>query len=170
MSAMRVSEVQTGEGVNAALVSLMLGTKDGPVGLAFALALARPRPGFGNVLATLRPQVPCKPPTLFVSRVEMRDVAYHRMVMGPAQIGVARGLQEAINQGHLPPMAPEGWVGIATVAVDPGADDADLLYRNHLVAARESIVRALRSGFDHAALSEAAAGPFNDYYVPPVSP
>ncbi|MFM7486964.1 MAG: formaldehyde-activating enzyme, partial [Cytophagales bacterium] len=46
-----------GEGNEVAHIDLLIGSKDGPVGVAFANALARQSEGHSNLLAVLTPNV-----------------------------------------------------------------------------------------------------------------
>src|SRR5262245_22757104 len=62
----RVGEAMAGRGENRVHINLLLGSREGPVGHAFAVALASPRPGHVPFLVTLRPNVPVRPATLFV--------------------------------------------------------------------------------------------------------
>ena len=52
---MYVGEALVGEGNEIAHIDLLIGTKDGPVGAAFANALANQSHGHTNLLAVLRP-------------------------------------------------------------------------------------------------------------------
>ena len=52
---MRIGESFIGEGANAAHVNTVLGDRDGPVGAAWATALATPRPGHTAFVAVLVP-------------------------------------------------------------------------------------------------------------------
>ena len=47
--------------------------RDGPVGTAWATALAMPRPGHAAFVTILRPNLPVKPLTLFVNKAAMAD-------------------------------------------------------------------------------------------------
>ena len=65
---MLVGEGFAGDGVNAAHINTMLGPKDGPVGIAWATALATPRAGHIPFVVVLAPNLPVKPTTLFVNK------------------------------------------------------------------------------------------------------
>ena len=64
---MVIGESFIGEGAEAAHVNTVLGRRDGPVGVAWTTALATPRPGNAAFVAVLRPGLPAKPLTLFVT-------------------------------------------------------------------------------------------------------
>jgi 5,6,7,8-tetrahydromethanopterin hydro-lyase len=68
---MDIGESFVGEGAEAAHVNTVLGRRDGPVGAAWATALATPRPGNAAFVAVLRPGLPAKPLTLFVNKASI---------------------------------------------------------------------------------------------------
>ena len=53
---MFVGEALAGDGNEIAHIDLLIGSKDGPVGVAFANALARQSEGHTNLLAVLTPE------------------------------------------------------------------------------------------------------------------
>jgi len=55
--AMFIGEALTGEGNEIAHIDLLIGDKEGPVGHAFASALARQSEGHTNLLAVLTPNL-----------------------------------------------------------------------------------------------------------------
>ena len=61
-----VGEALVGDGNEVAHIDLMIGSKDGPVGVAFANALATQSEGHTNLLAVLEPNVAVKPSTVMV--------------------------------------------------------------------------------------------------------
>ena len=50
---MYIGEALVGDGNEVAHIDLMIGSKDGPVGVAFATALANQKQGFSNLLAAV---------------------------------------------------------------------------------------------------------------------
>src|SRR5256885_2123915 len=81
----------------------MLGDKGGPVGAAWATALATPRAGHAAFVVVAAPNVPVKPMTLFVNKatVESANERHGRLTWGAAQAGVAAGVTSAHRQGVL---------------------------------------------------------------------
>src|SRR5579859_3247716 len=65
-SPVQVGESFIGEGAEAAHINTVLGDREGPVGTAWATSLAMPRPGHIPFVTVLKPNLPVKPPTLFV--------------------------------------------------------------------------------------------------------
>ena len=59
-----VGESLVGDGNEVAHIDLMIGDKSGPVGVAFANALASQTAGHSNLLAVLEPNVAVKPSTV----------------------------------------------------------------------------------------------------------
>ena len=86
-----IGESFVGEGAEAAHVNTVLGGRDGPVGTAWATALAMPRPGHAAFVTILRPNLPVKPLTLFVNKAAMADERHGDLTWGAAQAGVAGG-------------------------------------------------------------------------------
>ena len=66
---MFVGEALAGDGDEIAHIDLLIGSKDGPVGTAFANALARQSAGHNNLLAVLAPNLAVKPATVMITKV-----------------------------------------------------------------------------------------------------
>ena len=64
---MFIGEALAGEGNEIAHIDLLIGSKDGPVGVAFANALADQKQGHSNLLALLTPNLMCKPAAVLVA-------------------------------------------------------------------------------------------------------
>ena len=64
---MYVGEALVGDGNEIAHIDLLIGDKEGPVGNAFANALARQSEGHTNLLAVLTPNLAVKPSTVLVT-------------------------------------------------------------------------------------------------------
>src|SRR5262245_23161056 len=71
---MFVGEALVGEGNEIAHIDLLIGSKDGPVGSAFANALARQSEGHTNLLAVLTPNLAVKPATVLVTKVTIKGM------------------------------------------------------------------------------------------------
>jgi len=94
---MFIGEALVGEGNEIAHIDLLIGSKDGPVGVAFANALARQSEGHSNLLAVLTPNLAVKPATVMITKVTIKGAKQAVQMFGPAQAAVAKGLQ---LQGH----------------------------------------------------------------------
>lgn len=81
---MYVGEALVGDGNEIAHIDLMIGSKDGPVGLAFANALANQSNGHTNLLAVLTPNVAVKPSTVMITKVTIKGMKQAVQMFGPA--------------------------------------------------------------------------------------
>ncbi len=141
---MRIGEGFSGDGVNAAHVNVVLGAKDGPVGNAWATALATPAAGHAPFLVVVQPNVPVKPMTLFVNKatVESSNERHARLTWGAAQAGVAQGVVDAVRKGIVRAEDTDDLVCIAAVWVNPAADDEEAVYANNAEAALAALAAA----------------------------
>ncbi len=144
-STVQIGECFEGSGVNAAHINTVLGHREGPAGSAWATALASPSQGHVPFVAVLRPSLPVKPLTLFVTKAAPANDTHGLMQWGPAQAGVAGGVADAVAEGIITAEQADTHVVIAAVWVNPGADDADEVYRNN----RSAMLTALRNGANH---------------------
>jgi 5,6,7,8-tetrahydromethanopterin hydro-lyase len=144
--AFSIGEGFAGDGTNAAHVNSMLGAKSGPVGAAWATALATPRAGHAAFVVVAAPNVPVKPMTLFVNKatVEAANERHGRLTWGAAQAGVAAGVVNAHRKGVLRADDADDLVIIAAVWVNPSADDEEAVYANNA----EAMLAALTAGRD----------------------
>jgi 5,6,7,8-tetrahydromethanopterin hydro-lyase len=137
-----VGEGFAGSGGDAAHVNTVLGDRDGPVGGAFATALASPSRGHTPFLVVAQPGLAVQPPTLFVNKAPVDDDEHARLTWGPAQAGVAGGVLDALAEGVVAESDVVGLVLIAAVWVDPAARDDRAVYANN----RQATLDALRAG------------------------
>lgn len=166
-SPVELGECFVGEGVNAAHINTALGLRDGPVGTAWATALGSPSAGHVPFVAVLRPSLPVKPLTLFVTKAAPAGDAHGTMIWGPAQAGVAAGVADAVADGTVPGPAAETHALIAAVWVNPGADDADAVYRNNREATRRALENGARGLPSLADVLDARSAPSNPFYSAP---
>jgi 5,6,7,8-tetrahydromethanopterin hydro-lyase len=142
----QLGEGFAGDGPNAAHVNTMLGAKDGPVGAAWATALATPSAGHTPFVVVVKPNVPVKPMTLFVSKatVDPGNDTHARLTWGAAQAGVAAGVTNALRKGVVRADDVDDLVLIAAVWVNPHADDEEVVYANNA----EAVLAALTASRD----------------------
>ena len=81
---MNVGEALVGEGNEIAHIDLLIGKKEGPVGLAFANALANQSAGHTNLLAVLTPNLIAKPATILITKVTIKGMKQAVQMFGPA--------------------------------------------------------------------------------------
>jgi 5,6,7,8-tetrahydromethanopterin hydro-lyase len=142
VSAILIGEGFAGEGPNAAHMNTVLGPREGPVGAAWATALATPRAGHASFLVVARPNMPVKPPTLFVNKAEIRGDEHGFLHWGAAQAAVARGVLESVGEGTIPQGSVDDLVLIAAVWVDWAASDEEEVYANNVEATRAALASA----------------------------
>jgi 5,6,7,8-tetrahydromethanopterin hydro-lyase len=161
-----IGESFVGDGPNAAHTNIVLGRKDGPVASAWATALATPSAGHVPFVTVLRPSVPVKPFTLFVSKAAPAGELHEKAIWGSAQAGLAQGVADALAEGLLDD--PDNLLIIAAVWVNPAVHDLDESYRNQRDAALGA-VRAAVNGTPTVedVLKAAEAGAYNPFYTPP---
>ena len=135
---MQVGESFIGEGADAAHVNIVFGVREGPVGVAWATALATPTAGHTPFVVVVQPGLAVKPFTLFVNKATIAGDDHARMTWGPAQAGVAAGVAEALADA----IVDAEWLVIAAVWVDPAARDADAVFANN----REATIMAIEAG------------------------
>ena len=98
---MFVGEALCGEGNEIAHIDLLIGSKDGPVGVAFANALARQSEGHSNLLAVLTPNLAVKPSTVMITKVTIKGAKQAVQMFGPAQAAVAKAVAKGFKVSHL---------------------------------------------------------------------
>src|SRR3954463_16659247 len=107
---MYIGEALVGEGNEVAHIDLLIGSKDGPVGTAFANALANQSRGHSNLLAVLTPNLLCKPATVLVTKVTIQGAKQAVQMFGPAQASVARAVADSVASGVIPASEAENLV------------------------------------------------------------
>lgn len=164
-----IGEGFAGEGANAAHINTVLGLRNGPVGTAFATALAQPTPGHVPFLAVWAPNVPVQPPTLFVNKATITSDMHGTLTWGAAQAGVAAGVTAHVSDRFEATMLDQLALIIA-VWVNPEASDADAVFVNNREATSAALQRG-RSATDtnvESAIAAMRAGrrPHNPYFRP----
>ncbi|NVM35672.1 MAG: bifunctional 5,6,7,8-tetrahydromethanopterin hydro-lyase/3-hexulose-6-phosphate synthase [Candidatus Lokiarchaeota archaeon] len=140
-----IGEALIGEAPNLAHIDLIVGSKDGPVGISFANALSTPSKGHGGLLAAIRPNLLSKPISLIVPKVTISDMEDANKIFGPAQAAVAKGIADAVEEGLIPMNKLDEWVIIASVFIHPEATDYRKIYQFNYGATKLAIQRALKN-------------------------
>jgi len=164
--ALQLGESFIGAGVNAAHVNTVLGHREGPAGVAWATALATPSQGHVPFVTVLRPSLPVKPLTLFVTKAAPATDEHGLLIWGPAQAGIAAGVADALADGTISPEQADSHVIIAAVWVNPAADDAEQVYANNRESARTAIQNGSRSLPATADVIAARNTPTNPFFTP----
>src|SRR3974377_1710174 len=120
---MFIGEALAGEGNEIAHIDLLIGSKTGPVGTAFANALANQSAGHNNLLAVLTPNLVCKPATVMITKVTIKGMKQAVQMFGPAQYAVAKAVADAVAAGTIPIAQADDLVIVCGVFIHPQADD-----------------------------------------------
>ena len=97
---MNIGEGLVGDGNEIAHIDLLIGTKTGPVGVAFANALANQSAGHTNLLAVLTPNLIAKPATVLVTKVTIKGMKQAVQMFGPAQYAVAKAVADSVAESE----------------------------------------------------------------------
>ena len=138
-----IGEALIGTGSELAHVDLMIGSKDGPVGQAFATGMTQLSAGHTPLLSVIRPNLPTKPSTLIVPKVTLKKGADTAKIFGPAQSAVAKAVADAVDEGIIPKEIANDVVIIASVFIAPDAEDYSKIYRYNYGATKLALKRAL---------------------------
>lgn len=161
-----IGESLKGDGNEVAHIDLMIGTKDSPVGTAFANALATQSEGHTNLLAVLAPNAPVKPSTVMITKVTMKNMKQVTQMFGPAQAAVAKAVADAVAEGIVPKDQAEELVCVCGVFIHPAAEDEEKIYNYNYEAVKESLANAMGSkpsADDMLAAKDTAAHPFKGF-------
>ena len=142
---MFIGEALVGEGNEVAHIDLLIGSKDGPVGVAFANALADQKHGHSNLLAVLTPNLVCKPATVLITKVTIKGAGQAVQMFGPAQAAVAKAVTDCVAQGTINKAQVEDLVIVCGVFIHWQAKDDNKIYQYNYEATKLAIQRAMKS-------------------------
>src|SRR5205809_7296248 len=125
---MFIGEALAGDGNEIAHIDLLIGSKDGPVGTAFANALADQKHGHSNLLAVLAPNLVCKPATVLITKVTIQGATQAVQMFGPAQAAVGRAVTDCVSEGIIPKAEAENLVIVCGVFIHWEAKDNNKIY------------------------------------------
>jgi len=162
----QIGESFIGTGAEAAHVNTVLGLREGPVGVAWATALATPTQGHAPFVAVLQPGVPVKPVTLFVNKATVAGDTHASLTWGAAQAGVAAGVADAVADGVVSSDLAEDGLIIAAVWVNPAATDGRRVYENNREATRTALAAGARGEPTLDTVLAARAAPANPFFTP----
>jgi 5,6,7,8-tetrahydromethanopterin hydro-lyase len=120
---MAIGEALYGDGNEIAHIDLLIGSKSGPVGAAFATALANQSHGHTNLLAVLEPNLLAKPATVMITKVTIKGMKQAVQMFGPAQYAVAKAVADCVAAGTIPQDQADDLVIVCGVFIHPEADD-----------------------------------------------
>jgi len=162
-STLMVGESLVGEGNEVAHIDLLIGSKSGPVGDAFAEALVNQHEGHTNLLAVVAPNLPAKPDTIMNNKVTIKGATQAVQMFGPAQAAVARAVVHSVRDGVIPEGDVDDLCIIVGVFIHWEAKDDKKIFDYNYQATKEAIARALGnqpSASEVVGSSEAARHPF----------
>ena len=140
---MYVGEALHGDGNEIAHIDLLIGDKSGPVGIAFANALARQTAGHTNLLAVLTPNVAVKPATVMITKVTIEGMKQAVQMFGPAQAAVAKAVADSVAEGVISKDQAEDLVIVCGVFIHPQAEDNQKIYEYNFQATKMAIANAM---------------------------
>jgi len=139
-----IGEALVGEGNEVAHIDLLIGEKNGPVGTAFANALANQKAGHSNLLAVLEPNLAVKPSTVLITKVTIKGAKQAVQMFGPAQFAVAKAVADSVGEGVIPKDQTENLVIVCGVFIHWEAEDDKKIYEYNYEAAKLAIASALK--------------------------
>lgn len=163
---MYIGEALAGDGNEIAHIDLMIGDKAGPVGVAFANALARQSEGHSNLLAVLAPNVAVKPATVMVTKVTIKGAKQAVQMFGPAQAAVAKAVADSVADGVIAQDKAEDLVCVCGVFIHWEADDDKKIYDYNYEATKMAIKNAMEAkptAAEMVAAKDDASHPFRGF-------
>src|SRR3954451_12939709 len=160
---LQVGESLIGEGDEVAHVDVLIGSKSGPVGLAFAQSLGNQKQGHTKLLAIVAPNLPAKPDTIMSNKVPIDGAVQAVQMFGPAQAAVARAVVDSVREGVISEADVDDLCIICGVFIHWEAKDDKKISDYNYQATKEAIARALNNEPSASAVleaSEAARHPF----------
>ena len=163
---MYIGEALVGDGNEIAHIDLLIGDKNGPVGTAFANALATQSAGHTNLLAVLEPNLAVKPATVMITKVTIKGMKQAVQMFGPAQFAVAKAVADSVAAGVIAADKAEDLVIVCGVFIHPQAEDDKKIYQYNYEATKLAIKNAMGnqpSASEMVAKKDAASHPFKGY-------
>ena len=142
---MYIGEALVGDGNEIAHIDLLIGSKEGPVGVAFANALANQSAGHSSLLAVISPNLICKPATVMITKVTIKGAKQAVQMFGPAQAAVARAVADSTAAGVIPSNQADNLVIVCGVFIHPEAKDDNKIYQFNYDATKLAIQRAMKN-------------------------
>lgn len=162
---MYIGEALAGDGNEIAHIDLLIGSKDGPVGVAFANALARQSSGHSNLLAVLTPNLAVKPATVMITKVTIKGAKQAVQMFGPAQAAVAKAVADSVAAGVIPKDQCENLVIVCGVFIHWAAESDKKIYDYNYEATMMAIKNAMtgKPTADEMIAGKEAAHPFRGF-------
>jgi 5,6,7,8-tetrahydromethanopterin hydro-lyase len=139
-----LGESLVGEGNEVAHIDLLIGSKSGHAGAAFANALTNNKDGFTTLLAVVTPNLPAKPDTILYNKVTIKGAKQAVQMFGPAQAAVARAVVDSVSSGVIPRDKVDDYCIAVGVFIHWDAKDDKKIFDYNYRATKESLERALK--------------------------
>jgi 5,6,7,8-tetrahydromethanopterin hydro-lyase len=136
-------EALTGDGNELAHIDLLIGSKSGPVGAAFASAFTTESAGHTNLLAVVTPNLAAKPDTVITNKVDIKGEKQATQLFGPAQAAVARAVVDSVAEGVIPKDQADDLCLIVGVFIHWDAADDKKIYDYNYAAVKQAIASAI---------------------------
>lgn len=140
---MFIGEALVGDGNEIAHIDLLIGEKTGPVGIAFANALATQSQGHSSLLAVIAPNLICKPATVMITKVTIKGAKQAVQMFGPAQAAVARAVADSVEAGIIPASKADDYVIVCGVFIHWDAADDNKIFQYNYEATKAAIKSAM---------------------------
>lgn len=140
---MFIGEALVGDGNEVAHIDLLIGDKAGPVGVAFANALANQSAGHSSLLAVIAPDLICKPATVMITKVTIKGAKQAVQMFGPAQAAVARAVADSVAEGVIPKDKADEYVIVCGVFIHWAATDDNKIFQFNYEATKRAIKNAM---------------------------
>lgn len=160
-----VGEALVGEGNEVAHIDLLIGDKSGPVGAAFANALADQKAGHSNLLAVLTPNLMVKPATVMITKVTIKGARQAVQMFGPAQYAVAKAVADCVESGVIPKDQCEKLCIVCGVFIHWEAADDKKIFQYNYEATKLSIERAMKNEPNAQEVTAKKAGASHPFYA-----
>ncbi|HDS64203.1 MAG TPA: formaldehyde-activating enzyme, partial [Methanofollis liminatans] len=121
-----IGEALVGTGAELAHVDLVMGDKEGPVGMAFANSISQLSAGHTPLLAVVRPNLLTKPATLVIPKVTLKKGEQVKEMFGPVQAAVAKAVADSVEEGVFEGIDIENTVILASVYLAPEAQNYNM--------------------------------------------
>lgn len=161
-----VGEALAGDGNEIAHIDLLIGDKSGPVGVAFANALANQSQGHSNLLAVLTPNLAVKPSTVMITKVSIKGAKQAVQMFGPAQYAVAKAVADSVAAGVIPKDQAEKLCIVCGVFIHWEANDDKKIFQYNYDATKMAIANAMKnspSADEMVAKKDSAKHPFQGF-------
>lgn len=133
-------------------MDLIVGDKNGPVGMAFANALSQLSAGHTPLLAVVRPNLLTKPATVVIPKVTLKNEGQVNQMFGPVQAAVAKAVADAVEEGLFGDININDICILASAFLHPSAKDYNRIYRYNYGATKLAISRAFEEFPDEKTL------------------